>query len=385
MRSPRILAWSQLTRDRPRFLMAVAGVGFAVVLMLMQLGFRRALFASAVRFHRAFAAEVFVIDPRTAVMIEITSFPRVRLLQALGQPGVESVSAVYLRPLPWTNLRTGRTKNIDVMGIDPRAGAIDLPGVREHTARLSLPDTVLFDAASRPEFGPIAEELRSGLEPRVEVAHRRVEVAGVFELGTSFGVDGTILTSDLNFLRLLPDRPPGLIDIGLVKLATGANPAVVRDQLARALPPDVLVLTKDDFMRREMTYWDTVTPIGYVFGFGVVVGFAVGSVLVAQILFSDVSDQIDAYATLKAMGFDNRYLYAVVLYEAVFLAGIGYLPGLAVSSVLYRLAASATGLPLVFEWRLAALVLGLTFAMCCLAGALALRKLETADPAEIFR
>ena len=118
LRSPATLAWSQLARERARFAMALLGVSFAVVLMLMQLGFRRALFESAIRFHRAFAADVFLLHPRTEMLGDATSFPRRRLDQALGAPGVGSVAAVYTRALPWTNLRTGVTRNIfDVTAI----------------------------------------------------------------------------------------------------------------------------------------------------------------------------------------------------------------------------------------------------------------------------
>jgi putative ABC transport system permease protein len=385
MRSPRVLAWSQLVRERARFAMALLGVGFAVVLMLMQLGFRRALFESAVRFHRAFAADVFLLHPRTEMLGDATSFPRRRLDQARSAPGVRSVGAVYTRALPWTNLRTGVTRNIFVVGVDPDAHVLDLPEVRAQSDRLRWPDAVLFDAASRAEYGPVEAEARATDRHQVELAGRQVTVAGLFRLGTSFGIDGTALTSDLNFLRLVPDRGPGLIDIGLIQLAPGADPRAVQAHLAHTLPADVRVLTRPEYMAREIRYWDTVTPIGYVFGFGVLVGFAVGAVIVAQILFADVSDHLAEYATLKAIGFGNRYLYAVVFYEAVLLAGLGYLPGVAASALLYRLAASATGLPLVLEARLALLVLGLTFAMCCLSGALALRKLESADPADIFR
>lgn len=385
LRWPATLAWNQLARVRARFAMALLGVGFAVVLMLMQLGFRRALFESAIRFHRAFAADVFLLHPRTEMLGDPTSFPRRRLDQALGAPGVRSVAAVYTRALPWTNLGTGVSRNIFVLGFDPGEPVLDLPEVRAQAERLRWPDAVLFDAASRPEYRPVAPEGRATGRPQVELAGRQVTVAGLFRLGTSFGIDGTALTSDESFLRLVPDRGPGRIDIGLVQLSPGTDPRTVQAHLARILPDDVRVLTREDYMAREIRYWDTVTPIGYVFGFGVVVGFAVGAVIVAQILFADVSDHLAEYATLKAIGFGNRYLYAVVFYEAVFLAGLGYLPGLGASALLYGLAASATGLPLQLEAGLALLVLGLTFVMCCVSGALALRKLERADPADIFR
>jgi putative ABC transport system permease protein len=121
-----------------------------------------------------------------------------------------------------------------------------------------------------------------------------------------------------------------------------------------------------------------------VFLFGVVMGLVVGGVIVYQILFSDVSEHVREYATLKAMGYRNTYLVSVVLQESVILALLGYAPGLAATLGLYRLSEAATGLPLVLTVERTVFVLVLTLAMCCISGAIALRKVQSADPAEVF-
>ena len=86
--SPFQLAWSQLGRDRMRFAVAVAGVTFAVVLMLVQLGFQRALFRSAVRIQERLNGQVVLISPQSSYIVQMRSFPRRRLEQALATPGV---------------------------------------------------------------------------------------------------------------------------------------------------------------------------------------------------------------------------------------------------------------------------------------------------------
>ena len=113
-------------------------------------------------------------------------------------------------------------------------------------------------------------------------------------------------------------------------------------------------------------------------------GFTVGGIIVYQILFADVSDHLAEYATLKAMGYTNGYLAWVVLQEAAILAVLGFIPGLAVSLFLYGAAAEATRLPLEMNLEVGALVLLLTVSMCALSGVIALRKIRSADPAEIF-
>jgi putative ABC transport system permease protein len=144
------------------------------------------------------------------------------------------------------------------------------------------------------------------------------------------------------------------------------------------------VLTRDDFIAKEIAYWSGATPIGYVFAFGSAVGLLVGSIIVYQILFSDVSDHLREYATLKAMGYRDRYLFGIVLQEALLLATLGFAPGFGLAALLYRVAGEATKLPMQMEAGRSLLVLGLTVAMCCAAGSAALRKVRSADPAEVF-
>jgi len=378
------LAWLQLSKEKLRLLVAVAGVAFAVILIFMQLGFRKALFDSSTRLHEALAGDLFLVSPQFDFVAQPKSFSRRRLYQALAFPNVEAVSPLYLGLALWKNPDTGKSRTIFSVGVDPADNALILPGVDEQLALIRKRDVVLYDRSGRPEYGNIAAPVAAGEPLTIEVNHRAVTVGGLFEMGTSFGVDGTVLTSETNFLRLFPDRPRGLINIGVIRLQPGASPAATRDALRAALPNDVLVLTRGEYIDREQTYWDTSTPIGYVFTFGVIMGFVVGAIIVYQILFADVADHLAEYATLKAMGYPNRYLFGVVFQEAVILALLGYLPGILTSMGLYRIASNATKLPLQMTMPLAGFVVLLAVTMCCVSGAIALRKIRSADPAEIF-
>ncbi|HEY2944102.1 MAG TPA: ABC transporter permease DevC [Vicinamibacteria bacterium] len=382
---PAALAWHQL-RDQPaRFLVAVAGVGFAVILMLMQLGFRAALFASAVRFHQRLRADVVLINPLSRALVAMRAFPRLRLYQVLSVPGVESVSAVYVSSSAvWKNLETGWSRDILMIGIDPNQDVLDIPEVKRQREALRLPDVVLFDRASRPEYGAVAETLGGGRTMDIEIGNRRISVVGVYQLGTSFGYDGMVITSDLNYQRIRPVQPAELIDLGLIRVRPGADPDAVRAAVDAVLPEDVQVYTKRQYIDREIGYWAKVTPIGFIFSFGALMGFGVGAVIVYQILFADVSDHLSEYATLKAVGHTDLYLAAVVVSEAAMLAVLGFLPGLGIAHRLYRLTEQATKLPLHLSTQIALSVLGLTMVMCSLAGILALRKVASADPAEVF-
>jgi putative ABC transport system permease protein len=366
-------------------LAAIAGVAFGVVLIFVQLGFREALFDSSIRFHSSLGYDIAVISRKTDTIVRAQSFPRTRLFQLRGIDGVESVTPVYLSSAIWRNpTHPDDTNAIFVFGVNPTDHVFEWPGLADQIDELRLPDRVLFDRASRPEYGPIAALVSERGSLKTEVNNRNIEVVGLFEFGTSFGIDGSLLTSDLNFLRLFPDRPASNVDVGLVYLEPGADPIRVRDAIKKALPRDIAVLTQTEFVAREIRYWNGATPIGYIFGFGVIMGFVVGMVIVYQILFSDVQDSLKEYATLKAMGYTHRYLVGVVMWQSILLGIFGYIPALGVTALLYRQASDATSLPISMTPERAAVVLGLTLFMCCASAALAIRKLRSAQPAEVF-
>ncbi|HBB31269.1 MAG TPA: ABC transporter [Cyanobacteria bacterium UBA9273] len=410
MKTP--LAWLQLSRQKMRLFVAIAGIGFADILMFMQLGFRDALFDSAVTLHKNLQGDIFLISTQSTSTVALKSFPHRRLYQALGFDGVQSISSLYLGLALWRNPEklqtrpsyssTGEefeenpnpqkspeseavgTRSIMVLGFNPDNNALNLPGVNSNIDKIKLADVVLFDDASRREFGPIAELFNRGEDVVTEVGGRRIRVGGLFTLGASFGADGNIVTSDLNFLRLFSQREKGLIDIGIIGLEPGANREIVLKNLKRELPDDVKILSKEEFIAWEKNYWQTSTSIGFVFSLGTAMGFIVGIVIVYQILYTDVDDHLPEYATLKAMGYKNSYLLVVVFQEALMLAILAYFPGCLVALGLYGLTKNATSLPMAMSLGKAATVLILTIVMCSVSGAIAVRKLQAADPADIF-
>jgi putative ABC transport system permease protein len=378
------LGWRQLRHLPLRLAVAIAGIAFAVLLIMMQLGFRSALFESTLRFHERFRYDIALFSPDSMFIVRPAPFSIRRLYQALGVEEVAAISPVYIFPAVWKNPWNNERRSINVVGLNPDDDVLDTPGYAQGRPLLAQQDVVLFDSASRPELGPVGEKFSTEGPIVTEVNDRQVKVVGLFEVGPSFGIDGTILTSDDNWLRLFPERSRDDIQLGLIRLRSGADPVGVRDRLREFLPKDVLVLTRADFIARETAYWNSATPIGYIFAFGAIMGFVVGAIIVYQILFADVSEHLNEYATLRAIGYRNRFVSGIVLQEAAILAVLGYVPGMAGAAWLSGLAASATRLPLHLTAGRALLVFGLTLLMCGLSGLLALRKVRRLDPAEVF-
>jgi len=379
------LGWLQLKHQKLRLLSAMLGITFAVILICVQLEFREALFVSAVRYHNAIDYDLAMISPKTEYLITAKKFPRSRLHQVQGFAGVNAVTPIYSQLGSWRNpVEPGSTRSIFVVAFDPSDIGFSRIISPQALEQIKTPDQVIFDQLGRKEYGPVAELMQSRNSVHTEVNDRAITVTSLYGVGTSFGLDGGIITSDLNFLRMFPKEKKSAITVGLIHLEPGQNPDQAQARIRSGIPGDVLVLTPDEFRAAEIDYWNTTTPIGYIFAFGAIIGVVVGLIIVYQILFADVQDHLKEYATLEAMGYSPGYLRNVVLQEAIILAVLGFLPGIGLSILVFSQASVATGLPLEMSMESALQIFGLTLAMCAGSGLLALRKLSGIDPAEVF-
>jgi putative ABC transport system permease protein len=380
------LAWHQLFHEKMRLLAAIAGIAFADVLIFMQLGFKNALFDSAISIPKSLQGDIFILSNQTDTFVNPTPFAARRLYQMMGKEDVEKISSLYIDVSLWKNPETRDTRQVYVMGFNPVFNVVDLEGVSDNLDIIKRPDVFIFDRKSRPEFGPITDWFLEGKTVKTEVGNRKIEIGGLFSLGSSFGADGTIISSDLNFFRLYPNRSKGLIDVGIIQLKPGVDAnqmaTLIREELAAG--GDVQVFTKEELINYELNYWQTSTNIGFIFGLGTAMGFVVGTVIVYQILYTDVSDHLPEYATLKAIGYGDNYLLGVVFQEALLLALIGFLPSFGLGIILYSNTTKATGLALIMTAGRALTVLTMTVVMCCISGAIAVGRLRAADPADIF-
>jgi putative ABC transport system permease protein len=381
---PLRLAWRQLRAEPSRLLAAVAGVMFASILVLMQLGFRGALFDTAIALPQALRGELFLIHPLTTALFRAESLPRVRAFQALSVPDVVQAVPIYLAQAIWRNPSTGTHRIIQLVGFDTEAGAVGIVGLRPLASALKREDTVAFDSLSRPEFGDIAGLLARDGVVKAQLGSRSVEVIGTVKLGASFGADGNVVMNEANFQRMVPGMRPSDTQIVALQLKPGSDTQSVRSALAKLLPHDVDIVTRAQLVQRERDFWDAATPIGVIFLFCTLMALTVGMVIVYQILFTDVANHLREYATLKAIGFSHFYLSQVVIGEAVMLACFGFFPGALACVLLYRVAGKAAYLTLDLTIERCVSVFLMIVGMCIAAGLLALRKLRQADPADVF-
>ena len=385
------LAWRQLMKEKARLLIAIAGIAFADVLMFFQLGMLDALYDSATNPHRKLKADLVIINRQVKTLIDMSSFSRARLQQTLAYDEVESAYPLYVDFANWRNPNTNLEKSILLLGFDPVNSALALSEAEPNLNQLQMLNRVMFDRASRPEYGPIPQLFSTQGSLEAQVSGTVVQTIGLFKMGASFGADGNLIASDSTFFNILrdhgsasvADRNPTQVDIGLIRLTADADLTTAQARLRAGLPNDVAVLTLPEFIQLEIDYWAN-QGMGFIFNLGVFVGFFVGTIIVYQILFANVSDHLPEYATLKAMGYSDRYLLIMLMQEVLILAALGFIPGFLVSIGLYQVTYAATLLEVAMKTSRAVIVLLLTILMCGTSGAIAMGKLQSADPADIF-
>lgn len=373
--------------DTPgRLAVSLGGIVLAVVLMFSQTGFRNAMFDSQTQIIEKLQGDLFILNRLKHIMYDPDTFASRRIYQALAVPGVEAVYPLYIEGVTsiWRNPVKHTLRPIRVLAFNPDDAVFDFRSVAEHANALRMPDTVLFDEKSRDYYG------NPHVGTRTELSGREVTVVGTFRLGTDFLTDGNVIMSDRNFEKFFPDRrsPKPHLDkvaIGVVKRDPRFDLTKVQEALQAALPKDVEVVTKDELLRQERQYWNENTAIGKIFLLGMVVAIVVGIIICYQILYTNVSNYLPQFATLKAIGFSEWYLVGVVLEQALFLSVLGFLPALLAAWVLFEIVSYETGLLMYLNFPRVGMVLLATVAMCLFSGTIAMRRVLTTDPAEVFK
>jgi putative ABC transport system permease protein len=378
MRTP--IAWLNLWHEQVRLGVAIAGIAFADMLIFMNLGFLGSVAETASMMYHKIDADIYLTSPRSLALNSSYAFPRKRIYQVAGIAGVERVMPFYIGYLMWRNPQTQLSRGIFVYGINPRDPVFLMPELQspQHQAALNRWDTTLFDRQSRPEFGPTT------IGTSTEAGRRQIEIGGLFSLGTNFSADGNLIMSDRNFRRYFAKRPLDRINLGLIKLKPNADVNQIATAIRQIVPADVVVLTKQQAIDRDRKFWINTSSTGFIFTMGVAVSCIVGTAIVYQILYTDIAKNLKQYATLKAIGYSNRYLVVIVIQEALILAILGYLPGLGISLGLYEITRRGANMPMIMELSRVLTVLLLTISMCMLSALISVQKAITADPADVF-
>ena len=368
------LAIRNLLHDRARFLVTLIGVLFAVVLLAVQLG----LYLGARKMISGMVAHT--TGDIWIAAYGANSFEQAPILTgrerflALSVPGVASVSPLVVSFSGWRKTDSG-TVNVIVIGAEKGEGSLKPWNIVEGAAAPTLQDGVIVDRSYAKMLGV------SGVGAMAEIAGQRVRVEGFTNGIRSFTTSPFIFTS-LKKAREILSVPPDQATFYIVNLLPGANAAQVRQELAAKLP-DVSVYTKAQFLKLNLDYWLFGTGAGVALLGGALLGLVIGTVIVAQTLYSSTKDHLTEFATLRALGSSSSYIHKVILVQAIVSAVIGFAIGIAVSLVVAQFS-EVTPMPIVLTPLLAVLLLGATVAMCAISAIASIFKVTKIDPAMVF-
>ena len=378
------LAWRSLLANRRRLVRSSAGIGFAVLLMLVQLGFERGFFEASLATVSALRGDLFITNASKYRFGSRDPFPPQDLAAARAVAGVAGVTPLYgaWQDFFWQPPGSDQPYLVQAFGFDPAHPPFLLPDVEGESARLTAPDTVLGDRDARRFLGMKAAQGDARINGHL------VHIVGGFALGPDFLSDGTVMMSAATFAAVASGgRVPASelpVEFGVVTVRPGAKPAQVQRALMAALPQGLRVMTKPQLVEFERKFQSDLSSAGPIFWLGTLVGFVVGMLISYQIVYTDLSDQLPQYAMLKGMGYETGYLVRVVMTQAGLSAIAGWLPAWLVGLLVYWAIGRLALLPMQMTWQITLISLGLTLAMCLLSAALAIRRVVAADPAEIF-
>ena len=371
-----VLAWRNLTHERVRFVVMLVGIVFAVTLMAVQTGLLIGFIQTIALPIQATDAEIWVAG-RGARSIDMAAMmPDRWRFQALSVPGV-AAAGPYIHLYGRLKRPDGGTEMVLVVGFDlATKHAAPWNVVEGNVADLAVPDSIIVDRLYREKLG--IERIGQVLE----INGKRVRVVG-FTDGIRTFTQTPHVFSDIKTARHLVDYGEDWLNYILVKVAPGADPAAVRARVAARMP-ETDVYLREEFARRSWMYWLIETGAGFSLLISSALGLLVGAVITAQTLYATTIDRLSEYATLRAMGAPNAYLYAIILLQAVIAAAIGCTLGLGIAGAIVWSARESSA-SLVMPFSLSAGLIVATCAMCSCAAVISIRKVMVLDPASVFK
>ncbi len=389
------LAWKNLTHDWRRLAVAIAGIGFAVLLMFTQVGFQNALFDSQVKIIDDLQGDIFLVNKAKYTLAAEKRFSISRIHQARSCSGVKGAYPVYseLTTSVLRKIKAGQGNRgypLRSLGYHVGDPIFQSKSINAQSDLLRIPSAALIDVKSKAKKFEFDMESPEKLDQySLELAGKKITLVGTFDLGIDFAHNGNLIMNAESFAKYFPHRkrfgdPLSVVDLGVVHVLPGFSVIEVKERLEDTLEDDVHVYTREEFRNTEIKFWDKSTPIGTIFLAGKIIGFVVGMVICYQVIFSDIADHMSEFATLKAMGYTTAYFIRLIVVEAILLSIIGFVPGTLVSLVLYARLASVTGLQMLMTFDCLVQVLITAVVMCIASGLLAVRKLLAADPASLF-
>ncbi|MGQ4646485.1 FtsX-like permease family protein [Lyngbya aestuarii] len=414
------LARKNLLEDIPRFLVAQAGIMFAVTLVTLQTGVFNGFTRSSAQLIYNSSADIWIASDRL-VQIELTlPIPLAHVRLARKVAGVERAEGLIFSGALWRP-PTGEISRVRVVGFDLK-GQLFTPNnvVQGSLNDLEQPYSIMVDRTNEKALNVEKIGDQAGVNSLsaqvVGFTKGNNSIVSNAFMFTSLENANTFLTSgqtsnlscrlpvgseelictntySSNSETDTPSKSPAvpsklvasdLITYILISAKPGENLPALKQQLEDTLP-NTRAYTRAELIKKTQTFWQSRTGIGFVLGLGAVVGIIVGTIIVAQILYSSVSDHIKEFGTLKAIGASDRGIYGVIIEQALWMAVLGYIPSTALCYGVAAWTYATQGILILITPISVIAVFALTVIMCVGSAVFAIQKVTRLDPAMVFK
>ena len=383
------LARKNLLQDIPRFLVAQAGIMFAVSLVTIQTGLQQGFTNSSSVLIDKSQADIWLASDKMVHLDLTLPLPYERVSQARNVAGVDTAEPFIYRGELWRD-KNDNLGSVTVIGFDPDGKLFSPWNITKGSVKdLKKPFSIFVDESSLDglhlkgvgDYGKI-EALRANIVGLTQGAKSIVLGDLVFTSLENANTYGNPLADPITTPKILEAKDR--ITFVLIRAKPGENLQSLKKRLETALP-NTRAYTREEMAKQTQEYWKERSGIGFILGLGAVVGVIVGVVIVGQILYSSASDHIKEFGTLKAMGASDWVIYSVIIEQALWMAVLGYIPGMALCLGVAAWTAATQSIVILITPVSAATVFGITVVMCVGSAIFAIQKVTRVDPAIVFK
>jgi putative ABC transport system permease protein len=369
------LAFRNLFHDRLRLIATIIGIVFSIVLVTVQMGLYLGFGRMVTTMIDNADADLWIMPQGTKCFEDPALLDERKRFRALAIDGVADASAVVIGFADWRT-PAGTTTPVFVIGSDLKESGLHPWNLVEgQIEQLSIPSGVAIDQSYFDRLGV------KGLGSTAEIRQQKVRVAAVTSGIRSFTTTPYVFTT-IERARQYAGIPSTKATYLLVQLAPRADIETTRRRLLANLN-DVEVLTKAEFRERSRFFWLFDTGAGMALFAGALLGIIVGTVIVAQTLYSSTKDHLSEFATLRAIGSSGRYIYAVIIWQAMISAIVGFCLAALIGGAIVLLTQDSA-LPIMMTPFLVGVLFALTVAMCVASAIAAIMQVMRVDPAIVF-
>ena len=371
------MAIKNLMLHKARTFTAALGIVFAVFLMFLQIGFLQAVKKEATLLYEYFSFDLAVISPEYQFLYSPPSFDRIRLIQAKSLPDVTDTFNLNINIGGWIDPETELRSSMLMIGVDRKDHFIKEQKITSGLNNMAGRNSVLLDEFSHSDFG------HRKVGANGVINRRNTTVVGLFQLGLFFYAEGAIIV-DNQYFHSYARKSSRQTSIGLIQLKKGTDLTLAKKQLAMVLPEDVKVISKSELINQEQRYFVSIKPLGIIFNAGVFIALVIGIVILFQVLSTEINNRMREFATLKAIGFGNSFVYGIGVVQTMIFAIIGFIPAMILCSQVFNVIYDLSHLPTKVNLSLVSDVIILVIAMSFFSALITLQKIRRANPAELF-